>query len=113
MKFIGTPNQLVNMDIDSLTLKFDSEGVFDLDLFMDDLKTRVILPRVLNSKRFALKEEAMIEDVEIQEEVKEEAQKEVQVYKCKVEGCGEEFTNKGLFLAHCREHKKEEKESEV
>jgi hypothetical protein len=112
MKFIGKPNQLVNMDIDVLTLKFDNKGIFDLDLFVEDLKTKVILPRV--SKHFTAKEEpkSITYDEYVESKAKEE-QEEEKVYKCKVEGCNSEFTNKGLFLAHCREHKKEEKESEV
>jgi hypothetical protein len=100
MKLQGVPNELISMDIE-LSIKCDDKGIIDLDETTDKILNKILIPRL---SRYPKQKEESEEDKQAEE---------ARVYKCKVEGCNAEFTNKGLFLAHCREHKKEERESEV
>jgi len=94
MKVKGLPNEAVTMPIGDLRFQFDTNGVFDLDKFIDNFKEKFV-------SRVTVKFPIIPEEVVDVEEVKE-----VKKLICKV--CGKEFDNAGLFLVHAKEHKKED-----
>ena len=105
MKVKGLPNEAVTMPIGDLRFQFDTNGVFDLDKFIDNFKEKFV-------SRVTVKFPIIPEEVKAKVEVVAEPPKEVEEVKevkkliCKV--CGKEFDNAGLFLVHAKEHKKED-----
>ena len=98
MIFQGTPDMLVRITrkIPGVRIKmfrFDLNGEYETE--------NVRLGKLL-SNRFPVKEPIVEPEVEVKGEPKVESK----TYSCKT--CGEQFDNKGKFLAHMREHKRGE-----
>lgn len=89
MRFKGTPNQRVSFTLPDLFFVFDADGEFNTKDFVNKIEDDIV-------------KKIKVHFEEIKEEVEEETETEI---KCKK--CDESFSNRGLFLAHMREHKKD------
>jgi len=116
-KFFGEPLKEIKSKASGLTLfRFDTNGSFITDDqeiikralgFFDyiELKAETVGDRVKKTITVPQMTITTKEEKEIKADIIDEI-KEVKIYKCK--NCDFETDNKGLLLAHYREHKKEE-----